>query len=328
MQITEVEIDKIKVDSNQPRQSDKEKDLEEMALSIVTAGIINPIEIDKNSMIITGERRWRAAKIAGLKTVPVRMIDISKDEIFVRQLIENIHQNTMAPLDTAEALAKIKDRILTSTVGVKKGRGGFRHGQPGVTELHKLLGMPESTIARYLKLLGEDDEMKKALRTPGFQVTKVEAVKSVPKKYRGKFRFLIARQKDIPRDTVIHLAKALRRAERYGEDYEAGKLLRHNYVGLSSVETLNRINGIIPDEESRVKEPADALKVITEKAIEIMELLERHPLASFDNLHGPLLVNDIKRLILFLGNYLKEMIKIEVKEVRGSKLLESDNNKK
>ena len=303
MEITEVRIDKIKADPNQPRQANKKEDLNEMARSILTAGVINPIEVDENFMIITGERRWKAAKIAGLETVPVKIIDISEEKRFVRQLIENIHQNTMAPLDTAMTLDQIRKSVLATTAEARTGKGGFSHGTRGVLELHELLGIPESTITRYLKLLGEDDEMKEALRTPGFQVTKIELAKEVPIKYRSGFRKLIAKQKSVPRDTIAHLANALRRAERYGEDYEVSRILRQNYEGLSSVEALNRINGIIPDEESRIKEPADALKLISAKVIELMELLEKHPLISFDNLHRPLVVNDLKRLGVFLTDY-------------------------
>src|SRR3989338_5939330 len=117
MEYKTIPIDKIKTDSNNPRQSSKEENFKEMAKSILTAGVINPIEVDKNLVIITGERRWRAAKIAGLKMVPVRIIDISEDKRFVRQVIENIHQNTMAPLDIAMALDKIRNRVAKPAAG-------------------------------------------------------------------------------------------------------------------------------------------------------------------------------------------------------------------
>jgi len=322
MEYKTIPIDKIKTDSNNPRQSSKEENLKEMAQSILTAGVINPIEVDKNLVIITGERRWKAAKIAGLKMVPVRIIDISEDKRFVRQVIENIHQNTMAPLDIAIALDKVRKLILTPTVEARTGKGGFSHGTRGVLELNKLLGMPESTITRYLKLLGEDEEMKKALRTPGFQVTKIEVVKEAPKKYQSKLKHLIAVQEDVTRDTIRHLAKVLRRAERYGEDYEAEKLLRQNFEGLSSVDALNRMNRIIPDEESRIKEPNDAVRLVSEKIIELMGLLSRHPLANFGNFHRPLITNDLNNLGTFLQNYFKGS-----GQLTETRLLGKDNGK-
>ncbi len=76
--IISIPIEKIKPDVNQPRQYIDEEDLKGMAQSIVTEGIINPIEVDKNFVIVTGERRWRAAKIAGLKSVRAMIIEVSK----------------------------------------------------------------------------------------------------------------------------------------------------------------------------------------------------------------------------------------------------------
>ena len=77
MEIIEIEIDKIKPDKDQPRTSMDELELKEMAQSIVTQGVINPIEVDNDMVIITGERRWRAAKIAGLKVVPVKIFNLN-----------------------------------------------------------------------------------------------------------------------------------------------------------------------------------------------------------------------------------------------------------
>src|SRR3989344_2457903 len=329
MEIIEIEIDKIRSDPNQPRKHFDEEAMEALATSIKNKGVINDIEVDQDFIIVTGERRWRGAKIAGLKTVPVKVLNnISDDDRFIRQAIENIHQEKMAPLDTAMMLDKIRKKILTSASEVKKGSGGYRHGQPGIRELHKLIGLPESTISEYLALLGETGEMREALRDPNFSRTKVPLIKEAPGKYRRKLRSLVAKQKDLPRKTVKQLTKALRRAERYGEDYAASRLLRQNYQGLSSVDALNRINKIIPDEESRIKEPADAVRQLAEKVIELMEMLDKHPLASFDNFHRPLIVGDLKRFESYLQNYFQEKSRIlEGKLTEEIKLLGKNNGK-
>lgn len=304
MEIIEIEIDKIRPDPNQPRKHFDKEAMESLATSIKNKGVINDIEVDQDFMIVTGERRWRGAKIAGLKTVPVKVLNnISDDDRFIRQAIENIQQEKMASLDMAMMLDKIRKKILSSVIEVKKGSGGYRYGQPGVKELHKLLGMPESTISGYLALLGETGEIKEALKDPKFSMTKVPLIKDAPEKYRRGLRSLVAKQKSVSGETVRELTKALRRAERYGEDYNVEKLLRQNYEGLSSIQAINRINRIIPDEESRTKEPADALKLISAKVIELMDLLEKHPLVSFDSFHGPLVVGDLKRFGAYLQNY-------------------------
>ena len=308
MEYKTVPIDKIKPDPDQPRKVFDEEAIKEMAISIKNEGIINDIEVDENFIIVTGERRWRAAKIAGLEEVPIKVIQITGKERFIRQVQENIHQNTMAPLDTAEALDQIRGWVSIATAAVdnesdSKHKSEFF--QKGITKLHELLGIPESTIRRYLNLLGEPEEMKEALRTPGFQVTKIEVLKDVPEKYRSGLRKLIAKQKSVPRDTITHLAKALRRAERYDEDYAASKLLRQSFEGLSSVEALNRINKIVPDEESRIKEPADAVRQLAEALIKAMEVLDKHPMAELDNFHRPMIVGDLKNFGVFVQSWFK-----------------------
>src|SRR3989344_4249364 len=124
-----IAIEKLHPDPNQPRKYIDEDALKEMAVSVKNEGLINPIEVDGKFVIITGERRWRAAKIAGLKTVPIGVLEnISAKDRFIRQMQENLHQDTMSAWDTAEALDKIRKTILTPAAVVKKGSGGFRHG--------------------------------------------------------------------------------------------------------------------------------------------------------------------------------------------------------
>ena len=103
----------------------------------MTTGVINPIEVDKTFKIITGERRWRASKIAGLKTVPVKILEIDKDERLVRKVIENIHNDTMDFHETSHALDRLRKSRLFHQVKQPKG------GRPdeGVSWLAKTVGM-------------------------------------------------------------------------------------------------------------------------------------------------------------------------------------------
>jgi len=318
MKYQTIPIDKIRPDPNQPRKNFDEEALKEMTVSISNEGVINAIEVDKDMVIITGERRWRASKMAGLKEIPVKIIEkISPKERFIRQVQENIHQNTMSPLDTATSLEKIRTWVSSSTVELDRDK---KHQadryRKGILELHKLLGTPESTISRFLDLLGETGEMKKALQTQGFQMSKVEIVNNSPKKYQADLRHLVASQKDVTRDTVRNIASALKRAEKYEEDHLVKELLKENYEGLTSVEALHKINKIIPDEMSRVKEPADAMKFISEKAVELMELLDEHPLDSFDDFHRPMVVKDLRALGAYMGWYLSGK-KEEMKKLKS-----------
>ena len=117
MENFEVEIDKIILDPNSPRKYIDEDHVEEMAQSMRSVGVINAIEVDKKFMIVTGEVRWRAAKMAGLKTIPAKIIEINDDERFMRQVIDNLHPETLSTCDKEDALEK----LLTMWPGEKDG---------------------------------------------------------------------------------------------------------------------------------------------------------------------------------------------------------------
>ncbi len=102
----------IKIEPNraQPRTRFDEDALQELADSIKQYGIIEPIVVQKRENhyeIIAGERRWRAARIAGLKEVPVVVKEYSEDEIFTIALIENIQREDLNPIEEAVAYQKL-----------------------------------------------------------------------------------------------------------------------------------------------------------------------------------------------------------------------------
>ena len=103
---TLVNINLIEPNKEQPRQHFDEQALQELADSIKQIGIIQPIVVqkkDKYYVIIAGERRWRAAKLAGLKEIPVIIKDYSEKEIMEIALIENIQREDLNPIEEAKA---------------------------------------------------------------------------------------------------------------------------------------------------------------------------------------------------------------------------------
>lgn len=308
MEIIKVEIDKVKPDPNQPRKVFDEEAVKAMAISIKNEGIINPIEVDKDLVIITGEMRWRGAKMAGLKEIPIKIIEkIGEQERFIRQVQENIHQNAMSALDTAKALEKIRNWISAAAPAAnsKHLRAG-KYLQTGCEALHKLLGTPASTIKNFLQLLEVKGELKEALKDPKFNKGKVLSLRGVPLKYQKKMEHLVVTQKNIGEGTVRNIVNALKRADEYDEDEKAEKVLEKNYEGLSPFQVVTEINKIVPTEEARIKGPADALKHISAKIIELVEFLDDHSLKSFDDFHRPLVIRDINSLGIYLNYYLKE----------------------
>ncbi|WP_026513426.1 ParB/RepB/Spo0J family partition protein [Butyrivibrio sp. LB2008] len=113
-QVVQVNITKIEPNRNQPRKSFDEDSLIELSESIKQYGIINPLIVtDKEDHyeIVGGERRWRAAKKAGIKEVPVIIKDLSEHEIAEISLIDNIQREDINPIEEALAYRKLIDEF-------------------------------------------------------------------------------------------------------------------------------------------------------------------------------------------------------------------------
>lgn len=107
---TIVKINEVEPNKNQPRRMFDEDALLELAESIKQHGVIQPLIVkkrDKYYEIIAGERRWRAAKMAGLKEIPIVIKDLSDQEIMEVALIENIQREDLNPIEEAQAYQRL-----------------------------------------------------------------------------------------------------------------------------------------------------------------------------------------------------------------------------
>ncbi|MBP5224083.1 MAG: ParB/RepB/Spo0J family partition protein [Lachnospiraceae bacterium] len=105
-----VKIRLVEPNREQPRKAFDEESLRELADSIALHGVIQPLIVrkkDEHYEIIAGERRWRAAKLAGLKEIPVIVKDYTEEEIAEISLIENIQRSDLNPIEEAEAYEKL-----------------------------------------------------------------------------------------------------------------------------------------------------------------------------------------------------------------------------
>lgn len=110
----ELPLNKVEPDRDQPRKNFNEDSLLELSESIKKHGVFQPLLVQKKDdyyKIIAGERRWRAAKLAGLKTVPVIIKDLSEQEIAEIQLIENIQREDLNPIEVAEGYRQLIDKF-------------------------------------------------------------------------------------------------------------------------------------------------------------------------------------------------------------------------
>lgn len=151
----ELEIGAIDRDKNQPREHFDQLKLDELAASIKTYGILSPLIVKPGSVpnrfkLVAGERRLRAAKQAGLATVPV-LVNSKEEEqggtILALQLVENMQRADLSPLERANAIGALKET----------------HGL-SIRQVAEKLGISKSMVQRSLEILDLPDDLLNALK--------------------------------------------------------------------------------------------------------------------------------------------------------------------
>jgi ParB family chromosome partitioning protein len=145
-----LDIDRILPGKQQPRKVFHEDSLKELSASIKEKGVLQPIIVSRAGngtfTLIAGERRWRAATLAGLKKIPALIKNVASEDSLEIALIENIQREDLNPIETAEAFSRLlKDFGLTQD------------------ELSDKVGKERATVANYLRLLKLPDEIKSLL---------------------------------------------------------------------------------------------------------------------------------------------------------------------
>ena len=149
--VNNIKINNIKPNPNQPRRDFDKKSLEELSLSIKNKGVITPITLRKSGKhyeIVAGERRWRAAKKANLKSIPAYTLNIKNNsEMMQVALIENIQREDLNAIEEAEGYA-----ILNSKYGLSHD------------EIANSIGKKRTTISNALRLLKLPPEIRRSIR--------------------------------------------------------------------------------------------------------------------------------------------------------------------
>src|SRR3972149_4661052 len=147
--VINVDVEKVFPGEHQPRKSFDDVKLNQLVSSIKNRGIIQPIILKEENggyKIIAGERRWRAAKVAGMRTVPAIIKDVSQRDAMELALIENIQREDLNPIEEAEAYKRlIEEYKLTHE------------------EVSEKIGKNRATISNYLRLLNLPEEVKNYL---------------------------------------------------------------------------------------------------------------------------------------------------------------------
>lgn len=183
--------DQIHPNPYQPRREFTLEELKDLAASVAQVGVLQPLLVfhrEGKYILLAGERRLRAAIMAGLKEVPVRLIEVSSDrEILLISLIENLQREDLNPLELAQGYQDLMERFSLTQ-----------------EETARLVGKDRSTIANTIRLLSLPEKVKSALVRGEISAGHCRAILSLPTEELQLKLF----------DLILHNALSVRQAER------------------------------------------------------------------------------------------------------------------
>ncbi len=165
--ISEIALNKIYANPDQPRHTFDEEALNELAQSISEHGVISPITLRKDTdgkyMIIAGERRYRAAKIAGLSTIPAYIRTAKDEQVMEWALIENIQREDLDAIEIALAYQRLMDEYSLTQ-----------------ERMSERVGKKRATVANYLRLLKLPAEIQLGIKEKKIDMGHARAILGSP----------------------------------------------------------------------------------------------------------------------------------------------------
>ena len=177
--LQEISLDQITPDPDQPRRHFDEELLQRLADSIKIHGVLQPIVLVKKNnsdkfVIVAGERRFRASKLAGLKKIPAIVRELSDQNRLELSLIENIQRSDLNVLETATAYLKLREQFNMTAKQIGERVGG--RSESAVLNTLRLLNLPDE-VKKYVY----SGELKEGQVRPLLKVDKETVLKILPK---------------------------------------------------------------------------------------------------------------------------------------------------
>ena len=202
MTVVQLDIGHVRPNPNQPRKYFDEEALSGLAESIKSQGIIQPLTVEEIApgefSIIAGERRYRAAKIAGLEKIPAIVVNINEIQRIQMSLIENIQRENLNAIEEATAYQYLIDH------------SGFTQEM-----VSQKVGKSRSAIANSLRLLSLSDKMKDDIVSGAMSAGHARAILSL----------VNPADRDLLRDKIVHEGLSVRDAEILADSYNKGHML-------------------------------------------------------------------------------------------------------
>lgn len=191
-EVINIDITKIIPNEYQPRKVFKDDTLQELSTSIKEKGVLQPVIVSKigdgTFKLIAGERRWRAATLAGLKHIPALVKETSSQDAMEIALIENIQREELNAIETAEAFQRLLNEFnLTQE------------------DLSKRVGKDRATISNYLRILKLPDEIKSLINNNTLSIGHAKALLTL----EGRQRQLEAAREIIKKGLSVRAAESL-----------------------------------------------------------------------------------------------------------------------
>lgn len=233
----------IEPNPNQPRQRFPAIELEEMAVSVREKGILTPLLVNKTGtgyQLIAGERRWRAAQMAGLERVPVVVKDVTPSESLELALIENIQRKDLNPIEEAMACQKLMEDTASTQEMLSRRLGKDRST---IANLLRLLKLPKAFQqdvidnrlsmghARLLAGISEDDQqrlLRDAIIKKGLSVRQAEALAKKLKK-APKPKKVLSKEDPYIRSLSENLKRSLGTKVEIKKEGKRGQILLYFY---------------------------------------------------------------------------------------------------
>jgi ParB family chromosome partitioning protein len=191
-EVVYLDIDRIFPGEQQPRKMFRDDSLRELAASIKEKGVLQPVIVsrvgDGTFRLVTGERRWRASSLAGLKKIPVLIKNVASKDSLEIALIENIQREDLNPMEAADAFSRL---IIEFNLTQE--------------DLSDRVGKDRATIANHLRLLKLPEEVKSFINNGSLSMGHAKAILAI----EGKTNQIDAARKIIKKGLSVREAELL-----------------------------------------------------------------------------------------------------------------------
>lgn len=191
-----ISIDLIRPNPRQVRKDFPQESLEQLAASIRERGLLQPIRVRPDGdgfQLVAGERRWRAARMAGLTEIPAIVSEESDSQAMLDSLIENLQREDLNPVDRAEGLRQLKAAL----------------GDVPWAEVGARIGLTERRIFQLLDVARLPELVKADLRAGRLTEKHTRALRGLPSEVQDELRQVIEKER-LPAHQVARLVKAMR----------------------------------------------------------------------------------------------------------------------